>query len=86
MAIEITTESSNQSSNLSITIEEATVGVVYSSIDNLGNVNSGFNITNPEIAFSDANNATEVTNNIHTAIDEFLAQAKTNHDSSQPSE
>ena len=86
MALETTNKSSTQSLNLDITLAEDIVGTVYAGLDNLGNVNSGFNITRPDVAFANADNVTELTANIHTAIDDFLKQAKTTFDSNKPAE
>ena len=86
MALETINESSTQSLNLDITLAENIVGTVYAGLDNLGNINSGFNITRPDLVFANADNVTELTANIHTAIDDFLKQAKANFDLNTPAE
>lgn len=86
MALETRNESSTQSLNLEITIADNLVGTIYAGLDNLGNINSGFNITRPDLVFSEPENVTELTTNIHAAIDDFLNQSKANFDSNTPAE
>ena len=86
MALETTNESATQSLNLDITLAEDIVGTIYASLNNQGDINTSFNITRPDLVFANIDNMTELTDNIHTAIDDFLKQAKANFDSNTPAE